>query len=146
VIEYQSKSDNTVTILMLPLMLLGHFHYRRSRISFTTYHYLAPSEARNLRLILGLKKFFLPMTVLALLTSGIALVIALIMIAVVVFNPPPPTGKAHPEYIAVAMLIIVSIFVAALKAQRWFWKRGIPPGTSEFSDQSIRLESVKLRN
>jgi hypothetical protein len=142
-IEYASGTDVTTSLLMLPLALLGHFFIRTSKMSFTTHHYLNPSEVRLLRRTRMIKHFLLPFAVLWLVLTGIALFMGLCCILVAIF----PVDPLHPVALWPVLLcdFVLGLLVATgLKAQRCLWKMGEPPGSDSFRDQRIRLTVVEI--
>jgi len=148
-VSYVTRADMATSLLMMPFWLIGHVTARESKIDFVTYHYLTYPEARHLRWSRVLKYFLLPFVIFALVMTGIALLIGLIVVVVMVFHLGPPEEANRPTVMAPAVfaacLIFLGLFfLASLKAQRWLWKMGQPPHADEFKDQQILLRSVDI--
>jgi ABC-type xylose transport system permease subunit len=149
-VGYVTRSDAVVSLLMMPFWLLGHVTARSSYMDFTTYHYLTVPEVRSLRQRRMLKYFLLPFVIFALVMTGIALLIGLIVTVVMVFHLGPPEEDNRPTVMApvvfAACLIFLGLFLfASLKAQRRLYKMGQPPHADEFQDQQILLKAVDIK-
>jgi hypothetical protein len=149
-VGYVTRADVATSLLMMPFWLIGHVTARESKIDFVTYHYLTYPEARYLRWSRVLKYLLLPFIVLALVLTGIALLIGLIVAVVMVFHLGPPEEANRPTVMAPAVftagLIFLGLFfLASLKGQQRVFKMGQPPHTNDFQDQQILLKSVDIQ-
>jgi len=149
-VQFFSGTDKTVTLLMLPLLLLGHFHMKSSRLDFTTFHYLTSSETRRLRWSRALRVLLLPLVIFGMVAVGITLFIAICVLGVglvTAFQPPTPQ---NPQPVKGSLLAGLGVAVLALtifaiiRAQRKVSKMGQPLRTDDFQDQQILLRSVDI--
>jgi hypothetical protein len=147
VIEYQTKTDNLLTVLLsiIPL-LFGHLHLtiHQKNISFATYHFLENNKIVLFRITLFIRKVFLPLFLIILMLFIAFGFVVVIGLTISLSEDGLPNKINHPLRLLLLPLVYIGFLYILNKIRLFIRNMGRPPNTNEFDDDRIKLKSIQV--